>query len=78
LLSQQIVEQSSVDTNDQVAFVRNSFELLLARQPTDVELTECQATLTQLAAVLKDAAEGRGRTVLVHALLNHNDFVTIR
>jgi len=80
LLSERIVEQSPADANDQAAFVRNSFELLLARQPTDVELTECQATLTQLAAVLKDESEAevRGRVALVHALLNHNDFVTIR
>lgn len=80
LLSDRIVEQSPAPANDDTAFVRNSFELLLARQPTDVELAECQATLTQLAVALKDQSDAdvRGRAALVHALLNHNDFVTIR
>lgn len=80
LLSERIVEQSPSAANDEAAFVRNSFELLLARRPTDVELAECQATLTQLAVALKDKsnADVRGRVALVHALLNHNDFVTIR
>ena len=80
LLSQRIVKQSPAAANDKAAFVRNSFELLLARQPTDIELAECQVTLTQLMVALTDKSDAdvRGRAALVHALLNHNDFVTIR
>jgi len=80
LLSERIVEQPPAASNDQAAFVRNSFELLLARQPTETELAECQATLKLLAVALKDKSDAdvRGRAALVHALLNHNDFVTIR
>ncbi|MGZ0170353.1 MAG: PSD1 and planctomycete cytochrome C domain-containing protein [Planctomycetales bacterium] len=80
LLRQGIAEQLPAGANGDAAFVRSTFELLLARQPTDDELTECQATLTQLTAALQDRSDAktRGQAALVHALLNHNDFVTIR
>jgi hypothetical protein len=57
-------------------FIRAAFETILAGTPTDAELTECQKALTELVALTKDRK--RARADLVHALLNHNDFITIR
>jgi hypothetical protein len=61
-------------------FVRTAFQLLLGCDPTAEEMTECTAALAEwrtLAAKRPDAAV-RARNNLVHALINHNDFVTIR
>jgi len=66
------------------AFIDSAFERLLGRAPTDAERTECASGLARLAATFgsegKKAAppEARARSALVHVLLNHNDFVTIR
>jgi hypothetical protein len=88
MLSKQIAEQAKAKPSEQsgkpdnaeAAFVTGAFEVLLTRQPTKAELAECQTTLKKLAEALKDNPEAtaRARTALVHALLNHNDFVTIR
>jgi hypothetical protein len=57
------------------AFIRAAFETVLACAPTEQELAECTAALRQLKEL---AGEGRARATLVHALLNHNDFITVR
>ncbi len=68
-------------------FVAAAFERILARPPTRAERAECEAGLARLAVAFKaeataDAAgrtpETRARVALVHVLLNHNDFITIR
>jgi len=63
-------------------FVEAAFVILLGRQPDSNERQECLKTLDELEAA---AAKGkkvnptqRARRGLVHALLNHNDFVSIR
>ena len=64
-----------------------AFERILGRAPSDAEQSECEAGLARLAGAF--AAEGRNespgrtpearaRSALVHVLLNHNDFITIR
>jgi Protein of unknown function (DUF1553) len=67
------------------AFVGSAFELILGRSPTDSERSECEMGLDRLAGAFADEAarsgstpEARARSALVHVLLNHNDFVTIR
>ena len=67
------------------AFVVSAFESILGRLPTSSERSECEAGLERLAgAFAAEAArsgstpEARARSALVHVLLNHNDFVTIR
>jgi hypothetical protein len=67
------------------AFVAAAYERILGRPPTHAEQAECEAGLARLADALKAAAdapvrplEPRARSALVHVLLNHNDFVTIR
>jgi hypothetical protein len=80
LLSDRIAKQSPEGSSEDAVFVREAFEVLLAREPTSAETTACQATMEQLREALKGKADltTRAKTALVHALLNHNDFVTIR
>ena len=63
-------------------FVGAAYELLLGRQPDAVERRECETALAELeqaAATAKKANPAqRARRGLVHALLNHNDFVSVR
>lgn len=65
---------------DDAAFVRAAFEAVLATPPSREEQAECTQALQDLGRLLKgrpDAAR-RARADLVHALLNHNDFITVR
>jgi hypothetical protein len=63
-------------------FARAAFETVLAGTPTAAEQAECERALAEWAALLRQrhAADPvrRARDDLVHALLNHNDFITIR
>lgn len=63
-------------------FVRAAFQSVLASEPTAAERAECEEALKQLTDISKKAgrtdAALRARTALVHALLNHNDFITVR
>jgi hypothetical protein len=71
-----------IDARDDAAFARAAFETILGSSPTAVELAECVAALKewQETAAREKRADGaaRARANLVLALLNHNDFVTIR
>lgn len=64
------------------AFVEGAYETVLATPPTAQEQAACLAALVALRRVLVElrhpAPDARAREDLVHALLNHNDFVTIR
>ena len=63
-------------------FVVESFKMILAVHPTTDEITVCLEALEQTKEALTRAKhpqpDSRARADLVHALLNHNDFVTIR
>jgi hypothetical protein len=69
------------DVSD-TAFVTAAFEALLGTTPTADEMQACEGTLAELRDVLKDLKDAertkRARRQLVQALLNHNDFVTVR
>ena len=71
-----------VGTGDDAAFIRAAFETVLGTIPTTEELTACLEALTDLRAGLKDVKEPerikRARLQVVQALINHNDFVTVR
>jgi hypothetical protein len=72
--------QKKLATAPDADFVRTAFQLVLGCDPTAQEITECTAALAEwrtLAAKRPDAAV-RARNNLVHALINHNDFITIR
>jgi hypothetical protein len=61
-------------------FVRTAFETVLAAMPTAEEEKECVATLARLEELLKGQPDAvrRARGDLIQALVNHNDFVTVR
>jgi hypothetical protein len=83
-IAREIDREVGGGTSARDAFIGSAFERLLGREPTDRERSECAAGIARLAKALaaegKQAAplEGRARRALVHVLLNHNDFVTIR
>jgi hypothetical protein len=63
-------------------FVRAAFETILAARPSAAEQAACEEALTQLTRLLQEQkapdAVRRARLSVVQALVNHNDFVTIR
>ena len=63
-------------------FVGMVFELLIGRRPDAAERRECETTLAELETAATEAKKPnpnqRARRGLVHALINHNDFVSIR
>jgi hypothetical protein len=69
-------------STDDAAFVRTAFETILCRLPDDDELATCLETLSRIKQLLSSQshsqADTRAREDLIHAFLNHNDFVTIR
>ncbi|MGP0064140.1 MAG: DUF1549 domain-containing protein [Isosphaeraceae bacterium] len=84
-IDREVGADASPSTRD--AFVDSVFERILGRAPVGAELLECRAGLARLAeafAAEKGGAdpgrtpESRARSALVHVLLNHNDFITIR
>ncbi|GAB5442464.1 MAG: hypothetical protein Fues2KO_28130 [Fuerstiella sp.] len=65
------------------SFIRVAFFTLLARQPSPEELAACEQFCVELKRELDgevpaDAILDRVRTRLIHSLLNHNDFISIR
>ena len=67
---------------EDAAFVKAAFETLLGTSPTAEELKVCVEALAELKVELKDVKEPdrskRARAQLIQALVNHNDFVTVR
>ena len=84
-VAQKIAEAvaDSLQPADHGSFVDIAFETLLSREPTREEQAECLAFCDELRTLLKTdipAADMnmRIRTRLIHSLLNHNDFISIR
>lgn len=65
-----------------VSFTDAAFKSILGRNPDDAERADCRAFAEALSRILPELEpeerESRVRTRLVQALLNHNDFITIR
>ena len=63
-------------------FIHAAFETVLCSRPTAEEQAECERALKELKALAggdtMPVAVLRARANLVHALLNHNDFLTVR
>jgi hypothetical protein len=68
--------------SDDAAFVEQAWYAILASHPSVDERAACLEALTQFTKLATDAkrtdVRDHSRAALVHALLNHNDFVTIR
>jgi hypothetical protein len=69
-------------TADDETFVVRAFVAVLGRQPDDFERSECRRAIDQLRTLPDGEAAAGGvdpaRVQIVAALLNHNDFVTLR
>lgn len=64
---------------DDDALIKESFTAILARSPTSAETAACRETLTQLSPQQAEKPDlHRARVLLLQALMNHNDFVTLR
>jgi mono/diheme cytochrome c family protein len=64
------------------AFLKAAFELILGSSPTADELMECEKAFKEFQEIAtrekNPNSTGRARVNFIHALLNHNDFLTIR
>jgi len=84
LLSRELAKrlQSELGEVDDKTFVVEAFRLILAIEPTDAETAACLDAVSRTKQVLLAAKHAspasRARADLVHALINHNYFVTIR
>jgi hypothetical protein len=72
--------QVGSEAND--SFIDLAWETILGTTPTPEERTACREALEQMQAALAERKHPdptlRARQNLVHALFNHNDFITIR
>jgi hypothetical protein len=61
-------------------FARESFTWILGYAPSANEIAACEQAMTQWIDLNKTRpdAQHRARTQLIQALLNHNDFITVR
>jgi mono/diheme cytochrome c family protein len=75
------LEQEQPSASDE-AFVRAAFVMVLASEPDEEERQLVQTALVQLTELATERKRPNpafaARVAIVHALLNHNDFVTIR
>src|SRR6185437_10655537 len=74
--------QKRLGSGDDAAFANAAFEMVLGASPTAEELKISLESLEELRTALKSLPEAertrRARMQLVQALVNHNDFVTVR
>jgi len=59
-------------------FIAAAFQRVLGRGPTQAERVACRRFLDDPAPFTPSDATGSARASLVHVLINHNDFVTVR
>lgn len=79
LIAAKLLAMPQVKTDDE--YIRAAFRLILATEPSADEQAACREALAEwrkLPAVAGTDASLRARVNLAHALLNHNDFVTLR
>ena len=81
LISAEVGSEDSKQIDE--AFIGSAFERVLGRTPTRAERVACAAALREFAASIDKelsphTAHQRSRENLVHVLINHNDFITIR
>jgi len=63
---------------DELLFATAAFERVLSRSPTDAERSECEAFLKSWAKSPGAGGVAQARESLIHVLLNHHEFVTVR
>ena len=76
------IRRSLATDADEQTFVTSAWRLILGGVPTTDELVICSAAMSQWRALAKQSKQSderrRAEVNLVQALLNHNDFVTVR
>ena len=81
-MSRKIAQRLGEEAGNDEMLVKSVFETILCRQPDSGELAACIEALIDLRESSKQNSptnfESRARANFVHAILNHNDFVTIR
>lgn len=77
--------QDSISGGDQNLFILTTFETLLGRSATEDEIEACTAYFEHIEELIKtekklsvNELDATVRARLVHSLLNHNDFISIR
>ncbi|WP_437204001.1 DUF1553 domain-containing protein [Planctomicrobium sp. SH664] len=75
--SQQISDRLSGQTSNDADFLELAFITLLGMHPTEEELRVCLEAMERWKSIEGGSAE-QARSNLVWALMNHNDFVTLR
>ncbi|HEY1170689.1 MAG TPA: DUF1553 domain-containing protein [Verrucomicrobiae bacterium] len=79
-LAERLIKDNSAITDD--VFIRTAYETILALEPDKGEMEVCAETLMQLRSLAEKQGHkdpmARARAGLVHALFNHNDFITVR
>jgi len=77
----QMATRFPADMSD-VDFISGAFRHILASSPTEEELEVCTNAFAEYRRVNSDRppkiANQRARIGLIHSLMNHNDFITIR
>ena len=80
--AQRLADRLTAVHADPSGFVRAGFETVLSRPVKTAELVRCLGFLSTQTEALRQAGvadpERRAAGNLIHVLLNHNDFVTIR
>ena len=82
LIAADVSSGNSTETDE--AFIASLFERVLGRSPMTLEQAACVSALQEFTAasagkaVSSHAVHQRARENLVHVLLNHNDFITVR
>jgi len=69
------------ECRDDDSFIRVGFRTILAFDPADEELAACREALARwrkLPPPQGESIDARAKLNLVHALLNHNDFITVK
>lgn len=80
-LTEQLEKLPTVKSEDD--FIREAFRTILCCEPTEEEMIACREALVEWKKVMATFPASilprvRARSNLVHALLNHNDFVTVK
>lgn len=85
-MSSEIASRISETTSAELSseFINHAFFILLCREPTDAERSECEhfvgamSELSEMQTIDTRTRRSVIRARLIQALINHNDFVTIR
>ena len=65
-------------SNQTLDFINAAFHLILARAPYDLETKTCEKYFVQMEKLEQKPSADQIRSRFVQAILNHNDFITIR